>query len=285
MRRIGTGLFSAGTALYKARLPASLADSDGAFTSLANDGSERNLSMTALSVVVPVKDEALNVGPLAREIATALAGEPSFEILFVDDGSVDGTAAELGALKAEIPALRVIEHGRNIGQSRAIRTGVRAARGIIIATLDGDGQNDPADIPRLLAILRGAPEAERVGLVSGIRVHRQDTTNKRLASGFANRFRRTLLKDGAVDAGCGLKVFRRDAYLALPYFDHMHRFLIALMLREGYDVRYVEVEHRPRRHGASKYKNFHRAVVGLIDTFGVRWLQKRFRGRVEAREL
>jgi dolichol-phosphate mannosyltransferase len=285
MRRIGTGLFSAGTALYKARLPAGLADSDGAFTSLANDGSERNLSMTALSVVVPVKDEALNVGPLAREIAAALAGEPSFEIVFVDDGSGDGTAAELGALKAEIPALRVIAHGRNIGQSRAIRTGVRAARGEIIATLDGDGQNDPADIPRLLAVLRGTPESERVGLVSGIRMHRQDTANKRLASGFANRFRSAMLKDGAVDAGCGLKVFRREAYLALPYFDHMHRFLIALMLREGYDVRYVEVEHRPRRHGASKYKNFHRAVVGLIDTFGVRWLQTRFRGRVEAREL
>jgi len=285
MRRIGTGLFSAGTALYKARLPASLADSDGAFTSLAKDGSERNLTMTALSVVVPVKDEALNVGPLAREIAAALAGEPSIEIVFVDDGSGDGTAAELGALKAEIPALRVIAHGRNIGQSRAIRTGVQAAHGDIVATLDGDGQNDPADIPRLLAVLRGAPESERVGLVSGIRIHRQDTTNKRLASGLANRFRSAMLKDGAVDAGCGLKVFRREAYLALPYFDHMHRFLIALMLREGYDVRYVEVEHRPRRHGASKYKNFHRAVVGLIDTFGVRWLQKRFRGRVELREL
>jgi dolichol-phosphate mannosyltransferase len=285
MRRIGTGLFSAGAALYKARLPAGLADADGAFATLANDGIERNLSMTVLSVVVPVKDEAGNAAPLAHEIAAALAGEPSFEIVFVDDGSADATAAELLALKAEMPSLRVIQHGRNIGQSRAIRTGVRAAHGEIVATLDGDGQNDPADIPRLLAVLRAAHDAERVGLVSGVRVHRQDTANKRLASGFANRFRSAMLKDGAVDAGCGLKAFRRDAYLALPYFDHMHRFLIALMLREGYDVRYVEVEHRRRRHGASKYKNIHRAAVGLIDTFGVRWLQKRFRGTVEAKEL
>ncbi len=234
-------------------------------------------------VVVPVKDEAENIAPLAREIARALAGE-DFEIVVVDDGSSDGTVAALQALKAELPQLRIVQHGRNIGQSRAIRTGVRAARAPLIVTLDGDGQNDPADIPKLLEMLRTSDESE-VGMVSGVRAHRQDNANKRWASGFANGFRRALLNDHAVDSGCGLKAFRRDVFLALPFFDNMHRFLIALSFREGYQVRFVEVNHRPRQHGVSKYKNFHRAVVGLIDTFGVRWLQTRFRGRVEAKEL
>jgi len=292
MRRLGTGLFQLGAALYKARAlrdpvaPWAANRRMGATRrSLLQHGIERNLGMSvALSVVVPVKDEAENVAPLAREIAAAAAGEDA-EIIFVDDGSSDATVEALRALKSEMPALRVISHGRNIGQSRAIRTGVRAARGEIVVTLDGDGQNDPADMAKLLEILRHDPAGARVGLVSGIRVHRQDAANKRFASGFANGFRRRMLHDGAVDSGCGLKAFRREVYLALPYFDHMHRFLIALVQREGFDVRFVPVNHRPRAHGKSKYHNVHRALVGFIDTFGVRWLQHRFRGAVEPKEI
>lgn len=239
----------------------------------------------ALSVVVPVKDEDENVAPLAREIAAAIASEADAEIIFVDDGSTDATAMVLKGLKNEIPALRVIQHGRNIGQSRAIRTGVRAARSEIIVTLDGDGQNNPADIGKLVSVLR-APDSERVGLVAGIRMNRQDSIKKKLASGLANRFRRAMLHDGTLDTGCGLKAFRREAFLALPYFDHLHRFLIALMLREGYDVRYVEVGHRPRIHGRSKYGVWDRLAVGMSDIFGVRWLKKRFKGgAVAAKEI
>jgi dolichol-phosphate mannosyltransferase len=235
----------------------------------------------AISVVVPVKDEAGNVGPLAREIAAALAGE-SHEILFVDDGSTDGTAAALQALKGEIPQLRALRHGRNLGQSRGIRTGVQAARGEIIVTLDGDGQNDPADIPKLLSALRVEPD---VAMVSGVRVKRQDSTSRRWASRLGNGFRSALLGDGATDTGCGLKVFRRTVFLDLPYFDHIHRFLIALVLREGWQVRYVPVNHRPRLTGTSKYTNFGRLLVGVQDLLGVRWLQRRYRGRAEIREL
>jgi dolichol-phosphate mannosyltransferase len=238
----------------------------------------------ALSVVVPVKDEAENVGPLAREIAAALAGEASAEIIFVDDGSSDGTGAVLTALKSEIPALRVIQHGQNLGQSRGIRTGVRAARADIIVTLDGDGQNDPADIPKLLAILRG-PSAAQVGVVSGVRAKRQDTVSRRLASRIGNTIRARLLNDGASDTGCGLKAFRRDAFLALPYFDHVHRFIITLMIREGYDVRFVEVNHRPRAHGKSKYTNLGRLLVSVNDLLGVRWLQRRFKADAPSREI
>jgi len=239
--------------------------------------------MVSLSVVVPVKDEAGNAAVLAREIATATAGE-SAEIIFVDDGSADGTVDELQALKAELPNLRLLRHNGNFGQSRAVRTGVRAARGDLVATLDGDGQNDPADIPRLLSALR-ADNTGKVGLVGGVRVNRQDASNRRLASTFANGFRRWMLKDTALDSGCGLRVFRREAYLALPYFDHMHRFLIALVLREGYEVREIPVNHRARTHGISKYNNLHRALVGVVDTLGVRWLQSRARGRVEPEEI
>ncbi len=292
VRRIGTGLFLPGTGLYKARAVRGRVfafsrpkrDANSAERTLLYQRIERNLSMAvALSVVVPVKDEAENVAPLAREIARAVGSDS--EIIFVDDGSSDQTVSALQALKAEIPGLRVISHGRNIGQSRAVRTGVRAANAAIVATLDGDGQNDPNDIPRLVAALNSAVSGARTGMVSGVRQHRKDDANKRYASDFANRFRRFLLKDGATDSGCGLKVFRRDAFLALPYFDNMHRFLIALMQREGYEVLFVEVEHRVRAHGASKYKNFNRAVVGFFDTFGVRWLQHRFKGAVEPKEI
>ncbi|HSS13848.1 MAG TPA: glycosyltransferase family 2 protein [Rhizomicrobium sp.] len=235
----------------------------------------------ALSVVVPVKDEAGNVAPLVREIAAALTGREN-EILFVDDGSTDGTAGALTALKSEIPQLRVLRHGRNLGQSRGIRTGVQAARGDIIVTLDGDGQNDPADIPKLLEALRAQPD---VAMVSGIRVKRQDSASRRLASRLGNRFRSALLGDGATDTGCGLKAFRRAVFLDLPYFDHLHRFLIAMVLREGWKVTYVPVNHRPRLTGTSKYTNFGRLLVSIQDLLGVRWLQRRYRGKANVEEL
>jgi dolichol-phosphate mannosyltransferase len=234
-----------------------------------------------ISVVVPVKDEAGNAGPLAREIAGALTGT-EHEIIFVDDGSRDGTPEVLMAVRERVPILRILRHPRNLGQSRAIHTGVLAARGKTVITLDGDGQNDPADIPKLLAALRADP---LVGMVSGVRLKRRDRLNRRLASRLGNHFRNLLLADGAQDTGCGLKAFRREVFLALPYFDHMHRFLIALVLREGWQVRYVAVNHRPRQTGASKYSNFGRLLVSVQDLLGVRWLQRRHRGRAETREL
>lgn len=237
----------------------------------------------SLSVVVPVKDEAENVGPLAREIATAIKGLGEAEIIFVDDGSTDGTADALISLKAELPQLRVLTHAQNRGQSRAVRTGVKAARGPLIVTLDGDGQNDPADIPKLIAPF--ADGDETLGLVGGVRAKRQDTFSRRLASKLANKIRDGLLKDGARDSGCGLKAFRRDAFLALPYFDHLHRFTITMMIREGYRCAFVDVNHRPRLHGVSKYTNFRRMLVGIDDLLGVRWLQRRMKGKTEAREL
>ena len=235
----------------------------------------------SLSVVVPVKDEAGNVGPLAREIAAALTGEGA-EIIFVDDGSTDTTVAELTALKAELPNLRVIRHGRNSGQSRAIRTGVRAARGDIVATLDGDGQNDPADLPNLVTTLKAN---DRFGMVSGVRAKRRDTFSRRLASSLANGFRRRALNDTAIDSGCGIKAFRREAFLALPYFDHQHRFMTTLMLREGYEVGFAPVNHRPRLHGHSKYTNLQRMFAGITDILGVRWLQARTKPDPEPTEL
>ena len=240
-----------------------------------------------VSVVVPVKDEAENVAPLVREIAAAMARLPAamaagHEIIFVDDGSTDGTAQALKALKAEVPALRVLRHPRNLGQSRGIRTGVLAARGDIIVTLDGDGQNDPADIPALLAIIAADKE---IGLVSGVRVKRRDTASRRAASRLGNGLRQWLLADGATDTGCGLKAFRREAFLDLPYFDHIHRYLIALMRRDGWEVAFVPVGHRPRLAGRSKYTNLGRLLVSVHDLLGVRWLQRRHGGRSRSEEL
>lgn len=284
MGHSGTTLFPDGVALYKARAKLDPRRGPAAESTLDYDGIERKLGMAVkLSVVVPVKDEAENIGPLAREIATAVAGGGEFEIIFVDDGSSDGTAAVLTALKAELPSMRVISHATNLGQSRAIRTGVRAARGEIIVTLDGDGQNDPADIPNLLAELRRGEAS--LGLVSGVRAKRRDTASRRLASRLANAIRQSLLKDGAVDSGCGLKAFKREAFLALPYFDHLHRFLITMMIREGFQVAFVDVNHRPRLHGQSKYTNFNRMLVGIDDLMGVRWLQRRMRKKTVAKEL
>jgi dolichol-phosphate mannosyltransferase len=227
-----------------------------------------------ISVVVPVHDEAGAAGPLAREIAAAFAGR-SYEMIFVDDASRDATLAELTALKAELPALRVLSHAANAGQSRAVRTGVLAARGEIIVTLDGDGQNPPADGPRLADALIAAPPS--VALVGGRRAKRQDSTAKRQASLWANRIRRRLLGDDADDTGCGLKAFRRDVFLRLPYFDHMHRYLPALMIREGYENRYLDVDHRHRETGRSKYTNWGRLSASLSDLIGVIWLKSRAR--------
>jgi len=236
-----------------------------------------------ISVVVPVKDEAGNVVPLAREIAQALAGE-RFEMIFVDDGSSDATIDELARARAQIP-LRILAHARNLGQSRALRTGVRAAKAPLIVTLDGDGQNDPADIPKLVAAFRGAAAEPSFAMVAGERAKRQDSWKKRAASRYGNRIRRRLLSDNAQDTGCGLKAFRREAFLALPYFDHMHRYLITLMLREGYEVRFMPVGHRPRGAGHSKYGVWDRLAVGISDLMGVMWLKRRFKGPDTPKEL
>ncbi|HEV7157768.1 MAG TPA: glycosyltransferase family 2 protein [Caulobacteraceae bacterium] len=227
-----------------------------------------------ISIVVPVFNEAGAAPSLAREIAAAFAGQ-AVEIIFIDDASDDGVGAALAALKSEIPCLRVIAHTGNAGQSRAIRTGVQAASAPIIVTLDGDGQNDPADAPVLVEALRAGPP--RLGLVGGERTDRQDTASKRWASLAANAIRGALLADGAADTGCGLKAFRRAAFLALPYFDHLHRFLPAMMRREGYAIAFLPVSHRPRRHGASKYSNLGRAAAGIVDLAGVLWLKGRAR--------
>jgi dolichol-phosphate mannosyltransferase len=237
---------------------------------------ESTLPVPDVSVVVPVMNEAENVAPLTLEIVAALRGQGPSEIVFVDDGSTDGTIEALQRLQRELPNLRVISHQGNYGQSRAIRTGVRAARGGTIVTLDGDGQNDPADIPTLLNAFKAA--GPKVAMVAGVRVKRQDKFTKRMASRFANGLRGRMLGDNATDTGCGLKAFRRDVFLDLPYFDHMHRYLAALMQREGYEVAFVNVRHRPRQHGKSKYGVIDRALVGLADLRGVMWLKKRSRG-------
>lgn len=227
-----------------------------------------------ISVVVPVYNEAGNAGPLALEIAAAFAGH-AVEIIFIDDASKDATRSELIALKAKLPSLRVLSHSKNSGQSRAVRTGILAARGGIIVTLDGDGQNNPADAPALVARLQAAgPELAMVG---GARIKRQDSLAKKLASRFGNGVRSALLKDGAADTGCGLKAFRREAFLRLPYFDHIHRYLPALMLREGYQIGFEPVSHRPRTVGASKYTNLGRLWASASDLLGVMWLISRAR--------
>jgi len=228
------------------------------------------------SVVVPVHDEAGNAAALAREIASALDGR-SFEMIFVDDASRDDTLAEIASLKTEFPMLRVVGHRANAGQSRAVRTGVLAAKAAIVGTLDGDGQNDPADLPRLYARLTRSDAQPSLGMVGGRRAKRQDDWGKRFASRWANAIRKSLLKDGADDSGSGVKVFKREAFLRLPYFDHMHRYMPALMQREGYAVEYLDVNHRPRGAGRSKYTNLGRLAANLSDLLGVMWLNSRAR--------
>ena len=231
-----------------------------------------------LSVVVPVFNEQDNVAPLVGEIVAALRGRApdeggDFEIVYVDDHSTDATFDTLRGLKAEVPELRVLRHVTNSGQSTAIRTGVKAARGGWIATLDGDGQNDPADIPKLLA--QRAQSAAEVKLFAGWRVNRQDSGSKRWASRLANAIRTRMLRDDTPDTGCGTKLFEREAFLELPFFNHMHRYLPALMQRAGWKTRSVPVNHRHRTTGVSKYNNLNRAMVGIADLRGVAWLIRR----------
>jgi dolichol-phosphate mannosyltransferase len=231
-----------------------------------------------LSVVVPVHNEEDNVAPLVAEIVTALRNRIPFEIVYVDDTSRDATLARLRALQASTPELRVVRHLANAGQSTAVRNGVKAARAPWIATLDGDGQNDPADIPKLLA--QRETTATDTKLFAGWRVNRQDSGSKRWASKFANGIRSRMLRDATPDTGCGIKLFERDAFLDLPYFDHMHRYLPALMQRAGWQTLSVPVNHRHRTAGVSKYNNLGRALVGIKDLFGVSWLIQRSRRTV-----
>jgi dolichol-phosphate mannosyltransferase len=226
------------------------------------------------SVVSPVRNEADNVEALVREIDQALAGR-AFEIIFVDDSSMDDTRARLFALKSKVPNLRVIGHRKNAGQSRAVRTGVLAARSNIIVTLDGDGQNDPADLAGLLSQLNRADAPGDLALVQGRRDKRLDSGWKKFGSKVANGVRKSVLRDQTTDSGCGMRAFRRDAYLQLPYFDHMHRYLPALMMSEGFTVEDRPVGHRARKHGRSNYSNFGRLAVAWSDMNGVIWLRKR----------
>jgi dolichol-phosphate mannosyltransferase len=230
-----------------------------------------------LSIVIPVRNEAENIAPLVAEIRVALASLPGaaldYEIVYVDDGSSDATAATVAALADEFASLRLVRHDRSYGQSAAIRTGVKAARAPWIATLDGDGQNDPADIPRLWAMAQAASGAP--ALITGQRTKRRDAWIKRVSSRVANRVRAALLGDGTPDTGCGLKLFRRDLFLDLPFFDHMHRFLPALVRRAGGSIVSVPVNHRPRTRGSSNYGTLDRLAVAFADLLGVIWLQRR----------
>ena len=228
-----------------------------------------------VSVIVPVRNEAGNIEPLIREIEKALTGRRSFEIVYVDDGSSDGTPVELKRLSAIVPCLRTLRHETSCGQSCAVRTGVRAASGGMIVTIDGDGQNDPAYIPALVDAL--AAGGATVGLIAGQRLGRKDTGFKRWQSRIANKVRAWVLKDGTRDTGCGLKAIRRDVYLALPYFDALHRFMPALVKREGFAVGHVDVVDRPRLTGVSNYGFFDRLWVGILDLIGVWWLIRRRR--------
>ena len=230
--------------------------------------------MVTLSVVIPVKNEADNIAPLVAEIAAALDGLVAYEIIYVDDGSSDDTAARIKGLQDDTGRLRLIRHKASCGQSTAVRTGVKAARGQWIATLDGDGQNDPADIPRLWQRAQEEPAGTGL-LLAGHRARRKDTAVKRFTSRIANRIRARLLGDATPDTGCGLKLFERATFLEFPYFDHMHRFLPALVLRAGGRVISVAVNHRPRGRGRSNYGTFDRLWVGIVDIFGLMWLQRR----------
>lgn len=236
---------------------------------------EPSVELPWLSIVVPMKNESQNVVFLTEAIALSCAPYAPFEAIYVDDASGDGTSEAILALRGRFPFLRQLRHPAGGGQSAAIDSGVRAARGAVICTLDGDGQNPPAEIPKLLAKLRGRAFPPGVGLIAGQRVGRRDTVSKRWASRVANVIRGSLLRDGTRDTGCGLKLFDRDAFLALPYFDHMHRYLSALFAREGWGIILVDVGHAPRHAGQSNYANLGRALAGASDLLGVLWLMRR----------
>ena len=230
-------------------------------------------TQTAVSIVVPVRNEADNVAPLVAEITGALDGRWAYEIIYVNDGSTDATGERLLELMKRHPQLRQLRHAASSGQSAAVRSGVRAARGAIVATLDGDGQNNPAFLPALIAAIENG--GGRVGLAAGQRVGRKDTGFKRWQSRTANAVRNAILQDGTRDTGCGLKAFRREVFLSMPYFDGLHRFLPALVRREGFDIAYVDVVDRPRHSGVSNYGFFDRLWIGIMDLAGVWWLIRR----------
>ena len=237
------------------------------------DLSPSDAAAVDVSIVVPVRNEAGNVAPLIAEIAAALDGRWPYEIIYVNDGSTDSTPALLTEIMKQRANLRRIDHAISSGQSAAVRTGVRAARGAIVATLDGDGQNNPVFLPDLIAAIQDG--GGRIGLAAGQRIGRKATGFKKLQSRIANGVRNAILRDGTRDTGCGLKAFRRDLFLVMPYFDGLHRFLPALVRREGYDIAYVDVVDRPRHSGVSNYGFFDRLWIGIMDLAGVWWLIRR----------
>ena len=249
----------------------------------ASPPQERHL----LSVVIAVYDEAGNIAPVCAETLAALDGVGRFEIVFVDDGSADDTPAQLARLCAGDPRLRLLRHDRRCGKSAALRTGIAAARGTWIATMDGDGQNDPKDIPEMLALALASQESLQGGapLVAGIRVRRHDPLSRRIATRFANGLRRAVLSDRCPDTGCGLKLFRREDFMAMPGFEGMHRFLPALFQAYGHSLICKPVAHRARLQGRSKYTNFGRAIVGIGDMLGVIWLRSRTHRPARVTEL
>jgi dolichol-phosphate mannosyltransferase len=237
----------------------------------------------AVSIVVPVRNEAGNVSPLIAEIAAAVEGRWNYEIIYVNDGSTDATAERLATEMKQHGNLRQIVHSNSAGQSAAVRSGVRAARGKIVATLDGDGQNNPSFLPDLISAIENG--SERIGLAAGQRVGRRDTGFKKIQSRIANAVRKAILNDGTRDTGCGLKAFRREVFLMMPYFDGLHRFLPALVRREGYEIVYVDVVDRPRHSGVSNYGFFDRLWIGIMDLAGVWWLIRRKRPTPVASEV
>ncbi|MGN6115617.1 MAG: glycosyltransferase family 2 protein [Nitrobacter sp.] len=248
-----------------------------------NEISATSAAAPTVSIVVPVRNEADNVAPLIDEIAAALDGRWIYEIIYVNDGSTDATADRLAAIMASRGNVRQICHETSSGQSAAVRTGVRAARGMVVATLDGDGQNNPAFLPNLITAVENG--SGRVGLAAGPRVGRKDTGFKKLQSRTANKVRSLVLSDGTRDTGCGLKAFPREVFLSLPYFDGLHRFLPALVRREGYDIAYVDVADRPRHSGVSNYGFFDRLWIGIMDLAGVWWLIRRKKSTPVATEV
>jgi glycosyltransferase involved in cell wall biosynthesis len=254
------------------------------FEEVAEHGPGRMTDLSTsprISVVVPVKNEALNILPLVEEIEQACAALAPFEVIYVDDGSTDDTGQQVLSARATRPWLRLVRHEASCGQSAAVRTGVHAARAPVVVTLDGDGQNDPAFIPQLVAAL----DDQAVALAAGQRVGRKDGAYKKWQSRIANGVRGRILKDGTRDTGCGLKAFRRDVYLRLPYFDALHRFMPALIKREGYRIAHVDVVDRPRHAGRSNYGMFDRLWVGILDLAGVWWLIRRRRRVPAAQEI
>ncbi len=250
---------------------------------MSADLSFSDKAAVTVSVVVPVRNEADNVAPLVKEIVSVLDGRWAYEIIYVNDGSTDATGERLCELMKNHPQLRQLRHATSCGQSAAVRSGVRAARGAIVATLDGDGQNNPAFLPELiLAIENGG---DRVGLAAGQRVGRKDTGFKRWQSRAANAVRNAVLHDGTRDTGCGLKAFRREVFLSMPYFDGLHRFLPALVRREGFHIAYVDVIDRPRHSGVSNYGFFDRLWIGIMDLAGVWWLIRRKKSTPVATEV